>query len=137
GIGYLAHRLRRVADAGGASSHAAQPRRVVGMVDLVQRKPPFALAAEALHPPRRIRREADPRLLAVIAHVDPALELFPHDVPHGSLGLAREGGKVDSFAVVLSNEQVAERGGTGKAADVRGQDPLLAAFHGSSVRVAI
>src|SRR5262249_46227960 len=114
-----------------------EPRRVVRMVDLVQRQPALALAAEALHPPRRIRREPHARLLAVVADVDASDELLLHDVPDSGLGLARERGGVASLAAILLHQQVSKRRWTRKAADVRGQDPLLAPFHESSVRAAI
>ena len=60
----------------------------------------------------------------------PASSCLPHDVTDGGLGLAREGGGVDGLAAVLAHEEIAERRRTGQAADVGGQDAVLAAFHG-------
>src|SRR5262249_40435832 len=114
-----------------------EPRRIVRMVELIQRQPALALAAEAFHPARRIRREPHPRLLAVVADVDAGSKLLFHDVTDGRLALARERRGINRLAAILLHQQVAKRRWTGKAADVRGQDPLLAPFHESSVRAAI
>src|SRR5262249_56319281 len=70
-------------------------------------------------------------LLPGVADVDARLELARHQVAHGALGLARERDTVDWLAAVLAHQQVAERGGSGKAADVGGEDPALAALHGA------
>ena len=80
---------------------------------------------------RRVGREADARLLAVVADVDAGLELLGHDVTDGDLGLARERGGVHGLAPILPHQQVAKRRWTGQATDVGGQDPLFALFHGA------
>jgi hypothetical protein len=95
----------------------------------ITRHAAIADTAEAAHPFRRIRREADPGLLAVVAHVDADLELLPDRVTHRRRGLAGEGGAVDGLSAVLAHEEVAERRRTGEAADVGGEDPVLAAPH--------
>src|SRR3989442_1260537 len=81
-VGHLGHRLRRVVDTGTADTLAGEARRVVGVLDLVPRQTPLALAAEAAHPLGRVCREAHPWLLAVVADVDASLELLLHDVTH-------------------------------------------------------
>ena len=128
-VGDLGHRLRRVVDPRGARTHAGQARHVVRMLGDVARHAPLARAAKAAHPLGRIGREADARLLAVVADVDADLELFGHDVAHRRLGLEGQGCGVDLLAPVLPDEQVAERGGARQATDVGRQDALFAAFH--------
>ena len=131
-VGDLGHRLWRVVDPRGARAHAGQARHVVRVLGDVARHAPLALAAEAAHPLGRIGREPDARLLAVVADVDAGLELLAHHVAHCGLGLAGQGGGVDGLAAVLADEQVAKRGGARQAADVSGQDALIAAFHRAS-----
>ena len=132
GVGDLRHRLRGVVDAGGAGAHARKTRHVVRVLGDVPRHAPLAGAAEAAHPLGRVGREPDARLLAVVADVHARLQLLSHDVAHRGLGLAGEGGGVHGLAAVLADEQVPEGGRPRKAADVSGQDPLLAAFHDAS-----
>src|SRR5262249_59168928 len=91
---------------------------------------PLAGAAEALHALGRIGRESDAGLLAVVADVDARLELSRDHVAHGGLGLAGERGAVDRLAVVLTHQQIPDGGGSGKAADLRREDPTFAALHG-------
>ncbi len=98
------------------------------MFDQIQGEAPLALATEAAHPPRRIGRKADARLLAVVADVDARLELLPDHVTHGGFGLAGEGGGVDGFPAVLAHEEIAKRRRSRKTAGVRGQDAIVAAL---------
>src|SRR2546426_11899359 len=73
------------------------------------RHAPLARASEAAHPFRRIGRESDPGLFAVVADVDARLELPGDHMAYGRLGLADEDAAVDSLAAVLAHEQIAER----------------------------
>src|SRR5215475_5176178 len=99
------------------------------MLGDVPRHPPLAGATEAAHAPGRVRGEAHARLLAVVAHVDARLQLLLHHVTHGRLGLASQSADVDGLATVLAYEQVAQGGRSGQAADVSGEDAVLAALH--------
>src|SRR5207245_11781629 len=127
----LGARLGGVVDAGGAGALAGQPRHVVRVIGEVPRHAPLARASEAAHPFRRIGRESDPGLFAVVADVDARLELPGDHMAYGRLGLADEDAAVDSLAAVLAHEQIAERGRAGEAADMGGQDPVLTSFHGA------
>src|SRR5262249_38460211 len=127
----LTDRLGRVADARGAGALAAEPGRVVRVLDQVSREPTLALAAEAAHALRRVGGEADSRLLPVVADVDAGRQLPLDDVSDGRLRLAREIVLVDRLATILSDEQVTERRRPGQAADVSGKDTMLAALHGA------
>ena len=99
------------------------------MLGDVAREPPLAGAVEAPHATRRVRRKADARLLAVVADVDPALQLARDHVAHRRLSLARERRRIDRLATVLAHEQIAQRGRARQAAGMRGQDSRLAALH--------
>src|SRR5262249_4081851 len=91
-----------------------------------------ALAAEAPHPLGRVGREADPRLLAVVADIDARLELLPDHMTHGGFGLAREDGGWDRLATVLAHEQVAKRRRPRKTAGMCGEDAFVAALRMAS-----
>src|SRR5262249_53969863 len=118
-------------DARGAGALAAQTGRVVRVLDQVSREPTLALAAEAAHALCRVGGKAHSRLLAVVADVDAGLQLPLDDVPDGCFRLAREVLLFDRLATSLSDEQGTERRRPGQAADVSGEDAMLAALHGA------
>ena len=90
GVLDLGDGLRRVADPGRGLAPRREQGGVVGVLDEVPRQPAPALPAEPAHPASHVGREPGPRLLAVVADVDPDGEL-PVDGPaHGRLGLPRE-----------------------------------------------
>ncbi len=92
----------------------------------------LTLAREAPHASRDVRRESRARLLAVVADIDPGLELLLHDVPNRVLGRALQLALVDRVPAVLAHEQVAQGRIARNAADVRDEDPVLAPAHASA-----
>ena len=98
------------------------------MLRQVSHHRPLTRVAETGHAVLHVGEEALAGLLAVVADVDAGLELFPDDVTHSGFGLAREGGGLDGFPVVLAHEQIAKRRRPRKTAGMRGQDAVVAAL---------
>ncbi len=69
------------------------------------------------------------RLFAVVAHVDPGLDLGPHDGGGGVAHRQLELGGVDLLAPAPPTVQLGQGSGAGQAPGVSGEDPGLAAEH--------
>jgi hypothetical protein len=104
-------------------------------IRVIARPGPLGLAAEALHALRHVGLEADPRLLAVVHDVDAARHLLLDDVAHRALALPPELGAIHLFAVLVADQQVGQHGIARQAADMGGENSVIAAVHGRFLQV--
>src|SRR5262249_9640316 len=121
------------------------PRVVVGeRLILAPHGPRVALLAGARRPPLEaveplddVAEEARLALLAVGDDVDARLDLLAHRLRHGRARETAELGGVVRLRALLVPQERDEGLGPREAADVRGQDPMRAPFHGSTAFASI
>ena len=136
-VAHLGHRLWRVHDARALLRVGAEDgavglrveRELLEVEQVVARR----AAAEAAHALCRIGRIARTRLLAVAADVDPAFELPLDDMPGAGADRRAELRRVDRLAVILPDQQGAQRRAAHQTACVRGEDPFVATTHGTGL----
>ena len=86
-------------------------------------------AAEPGEAAPHVENERLARLLAVVDHVEPGLDLPSHDVAHGSAAQRLDRALIHGFADGAPREEGGQLCGTGQAARVRRQDAMFAALH--------
>ena len=102
----------------------------VGKLDELLAEGALGDAAEAAHALRHVGLETDAALLAVIGDVDAGLRLLLQHVGDARFDRLAQLGLVHRLALLLIEQQGAERLGAREAADVRGQNAFVTALHG-------
>ena len=90
---------------------------------------PGADAPEAGQAVTHVEHERLARLLAVVDHVEPGLDLFADDRAHGGAALRRDLGRIDHLALQALRVEPRQRRRARQAPGMRGEDAMLAALH--------
>src|SRR5581483_12354813 len=101
----------------------------VGKVDEVTPRWSRGPTAKPCHALSNVARKTRPRLLTVIADINPGGELLIDHAFHRLFDLTVEFPFVDMFPALLANQQVQERTWPWETAGVCGENALLAALH--------
>ena len=96
---------------------------------LIARRRALRFPAEAAHAARHIGLEPDTRLLAVVADVDPGLDLRGNHSGGAGFDVAGKLGRIDGLPGFLADQNIAQRRTAWQASDMSRQDPVGAGEH--------